>query len=93
MLVVLVKNAERPLVWQKEHITLTYCLLPPESIAGDLVPFWTICFILLWQWIIVRKENQRRVNVPTLCYSKLEDLLCLCTSLRFWAYHWCTTQM
>lgn len=92
MVVVFVKLQSVRWSGKKEHITLTNCILPAGSTTGDLVPFWTIWLILLWQWIIECKENRRRVDVPTPCYSNLEDLLCLCMSLRFWACQWCTTQ-
>lgn len=55
----------------------------PQSMAGELVPFWTICFILLLQWILVRKENLGQGNLTALCYSKLQDFFCLRTSLGF----------
>lgn len=45
---------------ETKHITLTTSA--PLSIAGELVPFWAIYFILLLQVISTCKENLRQYN-------------------------------
>lgn len=58
--------------WSGKETHYTDQLPTPPSMAGELVPFWTICFILLLQLILVCKENLGQDSCPAaLWYSIL----------------------
>lgn len=67
--------------WSGKETHYTDQLPTPPSVAGELVPFWTICFILLMQLIPVCKENLGQKMLPSYTVQVVAFPLCLCMAL------------